>query len=127
MVNLAVFIEALKLTWIRRLLQSDSKWQDFIKFFIKSGKLVGCSTEYIKKELINIKNPFWIDVFQSWIKYIEKLVVDDEFILKSPIFFNKNILIGGQTIHYDKRLSRFFVESKSTNKFSTICGDKTGH
>ena len=55
MVNLAAFIEALKLTWIRRLLQSDSKWQDFIKFFIKSDKLVGCSTEYIKKELINIK------------------------------------------------------------------------
>ena len=89
MVNLAAFIEALKLTWIRRLLQSDSKWQDFIKFFIKSDKLVGCSTEYIKKELINIKNPFWIDVFQSWIKYNEKLVVDDEFILKSPIFLTK--------------------------------------
>ena len=102
MVNLAAFIEALKLTWIRRLLQSDSIWQDFIKFFIKSDKLVGCSTEYIKKELINIKNPFWIDAFQSWIKYNEKLVVDDELILKSPIFFNKNILIGGQTIYYDK-------------------------
>ena len=99
MVNLAAFIEALKLTWIRKLLQSDSKWQDFINFFIKSDKLVGCSTEYIKKELINIKNLFWIDVFQSWIKYNEKLVVDDEFILKSPIFFNKNILIGGLTIY----------------------------
>ena len=58
MVNLAAFIEALKLTWIRRLLQSDSKWQDFIKLFIKSDKLVGCSTEYIKKESINIKNLF---------------------------------------------------------------------
>ena len=52
--------------------------------------------------MINIKNPFWIDVFQSWIKYNEKLVVDDEFILKSPIFFNKNILIGGLTIYYHK-------------------------
>ena len=54
--------------------------------------------------MINIKNPFWIDVFNSWIKYNEKLVVDDEFILKSPIFYNKNILIGGQTIYYDKWL-----------------------
>ena len=43
-----------------------------------------------------------IDVFQSWIEYNEKLVVDDEFILKSPIFYNKNILIGKQTIDYDK-------------------------
>ena len=46
--------------------------------------------------------PFLIDVFQSWIEYNEKLVVDDEFILKSPIFYNKNILIGKQTIDYDK-------------------------
>ena len=30
MVNFAAFIEALKLTWIRRLLQSILKWQDFI-------------------------------------------------------------------------------------------------
>ena len=48
------------------------------------------------------KNLFWIDVFQSWIKYNEKLVVDDEFILKSPIFYNKNILIGEQTMYFDK-------------------------
>ena len=41
-------------------------------------------------------------ISQSWIKYNEKLVVDDEFILKSPILFNKNKLIGGQTIYYDK-------------------------
>ena len=72
------------------------------QFFIKSDKLVGCSTEYIKKELINVTNSFWIDVFQSWIKYNEKLAVDDEFILKSPIFYNKNILIGGQIIYYYK-------------------------
>ena len=101
MMNLAAFIEALKLTWIRRLFQSESEWQDFIKKIIKSDKLVWCSTEYIKKELINLKNPFWIDVFQSWIKYNEKLGVDNEFILKSPIFYNKNILIVGQTIYYD--------------------------
>ena len=50
--------------------------------------------------MLNIKkNPNWIDVYQSWIKYNEKLVVDDDFILKSPIFFNKNILIGRQTIY----------------------------
>ena len=32
MVNLAPFNRALKLTWMRRLLESDSKWQD-IDFF----------------------------------------------------------------------------------------------
>ena len=116
-------------------------------FFIKSDKLVGCSTEYIKKELININNPFWKDIFQSWIKYNEKLVVDDEFTLKSPIFFNKNILIGGQTIYYDKWfkngvrfindlvkdngffsvIKNFWKEQEYKQIFYKIRGDNTGH
>ena len=39
---------------------------------------------------------------QSLIKCNEERVVDDEFILKSQMFYNKNILIGGQTIYYEK-------------------------
>ena len=41
-----------------------------------------------------------MDVFQRLIKFNEKLVADNEIILKSPIFQNKNILIGGQAIFH---------------------------
>ena len=63
--NIATFIEALKLIWIRRLLQSDSKWQDVIKKFVEPDKLAGYNTAYIKKDLINIIYPFWIYVIQK--------------------------------------------------------------
>ena len=68
----------------------------------RTRELVRCTTEYIKKESINIKKTFWIDVFQKIIKYNEKLVVDNEFILVSPIFYNKNLLIGRKTIYCAK-------------------------
>ena len=95
MVNLKAFIEALKLTWIRRLLNADRKWQDFIKLDIEIEKLVGCNTQYIKKKLYNMKNEFWIDVLKGLIKLSEKSVskIDEDLILQTPIFHNKNIKI----------------------------------
>ena len=63
--NIAAFIEALKLIWIRRLLQSDSKWQDVIKTFVEPDKKAGCKKAYIKKELINLIYSFWIYVIQK--------------------------------------------------------------
>ena len=47
MVNLNAFIDALKLTEIRRIFATDSKWQDFIKLHIEYQKLIGCSAQYI--------------------------------------------------------------------------------
>ena len=44
----------LDLNWLKL----DSKWQDFVIFFIKPDNFVDCSTEYIQKELINIKKNF---------------------------------------------------------------------
>ena len=103
MVNLKAFIEALKLTWIRRLLNADRKWQDFIKLDIEIEKLVGCNTQYIKKKLYNMKNEFWIDVLKGLIKLSEKSVskIDEDLILQTPIFHNKNIKIDGKDIYYD--------------------------
>ena len=102
MVNLQAFIEALKLTWIRRLLNTDRKWQDFIKLDLEVEKLVSCNTEYIKKKINKMKNNFWIDVLKGFIKFNEKNIMDEETILKTPIFNNQNIQINGKDIYYDK-------------------------
>ena len=79
--------------------------------FIKSDKISRMQYRIHHKKLINtsIKKIFFIDVFQSWIKYNEKLVVGNEVILKSPIFYNKNILIGGQTINILKPSSNWLL------------------
>ena len=102
MVNLKAFIDAHKLTWIRRLLNTDSKCQEFIKLHIEIEKLIGCNTQYIKRKIDSIKTNFWIDVLISLIKFNEKSIVDEEKMFKTPIFYNKNIKIGREDIYNDK-------------------------
>ena len=48
MINIKVFFDALVLTWLRRLITYDSKWQHFIKSYIDLNKLMGCHLNYIE-------------------------------------------------------------------------------
>ena len=50
MINLNAFIKALKTTWIRRILLSDSKWQEFIKEYVDLDKMVSCNIEYVRQK-----------------------------------------------------------------------------
>ncbi|MCG7891056.1 MAG: reverse transcriptase family protein, partial [Candidatus Thiodiazotropha endolucinida] len=111
MINLNAFIEALKSTWIRRLLLNDGKWQDIIKLDIEIDKLAGCNTKYAEKCIANIKNEFWKDVLQSFINVNKKKLISENNILQTPIFYNENIKIGGSHIFYCswyKKGIRFF-------------------
>ena len=148
MVNLQAFIEALKLTWIRRLLNTDRKWQDFIKLDIEVEKLLSCNTEYLVENIKKMKNSFWIDVLKSFIKFNRKNTLDEEDILKTPIFHNQCIKIGGKVIFNNiwfKKGIRFindlvkengeffsydeFLEKKwkFTNKLPSIFGNSTNN
>lgn len=100
MVNVNAFIEALKLTWIRRLLLSDCKWQFFIKSEIKIETLAACKTKYIEKLINNVQNTFWKDVLQSFINMNKVIDTNEEQVLKSPLFYNDSIKIGGSYIYY---------------------------
>ena len=62
MVNLKAFIAALKSSWVRRLLNTDSKWQAFIEI----DKLTSCHNKYIEEKIKVIKNQFWVDTFTSF-------------------------------------------------------------
>ena len=53
MINLIGFIDALKSTWIRRLLTTDSKWHALITSQIEVDKLTGYNMKYV--EMIELK------------------------------------------------------------------------
>ena len=94
MVNIKAFMEALKLTWIRRLLTEDCKWQIFIKQYLDIDKLTGCNTKYLEKVILELPNYVWKDVLQSLININKKSVYTDASILKSPIYYHHQIKIG---------------------------------
>ena len=100
MINITAFIDALKSTWIRRLLMTDSKWQIFIKQYIQIEKLTSCGIKYLQETIINLPNKFWIDVLLSLINLNKKMVLSDEDVLKSPLYYNDNIKIDGTSIFF---------------------------
>ena len=66
MVNIQVFIKALRVTWSRRVIQNHKKmsWYalsgiDFQKVFFSLG--LGYASQFKQ----NIQNPFWKDVLQN--------------------------------------------------------------
>ena len=107
MINIVAFIDALKSTWIRRLLMTDSKWQIFIKQYIQIEKLTGCGMKYVQETISNIPNKFWKDVLLSLINLNTKMVLTEEDVLKSPLYYNNNIKIDGSSI-YLKTWGRLF-------------------
>ena len=100
MINIKAFIDALKLTWLRRLITYDSKWQHFIKSYIDLNKLMGCHLNYIEHCKKSLKNPFWVDVLNAFIKINSEKVLNEDQVLKCPLFYNNNIKVGGTHIYY---------------------------
>ena len=99
MINIKTYAEALKLTWIRRILQKESKWQLLLKTLISVEKLFCCGSEYIKSTLPLLKNDFWKDVFKALWKFELLLEVDFEkkHCHQMPIFYNKYLKIGSNS------------------------------
>ena len=66
-------MQAMKTTWIRRLLKPNNKWSTIleeqfpeIKHFTKYG------TDFLQKNLYKMKNKFWKDVFIAWTNLCKK-------------------------------------------------------
>lgn len=100
MINLNAFIQALKSTWIRRLLIANNKWQVFVKEHVNISKLTGCNMVCIENMIGTVENKFWKDVLHSLININKKTELKESDLLKSPIFYNNNIKIGGTHIFY---------------------------
>ena len=74
MINLLAYIKALKITWIRRILNSDGVWQNLLLHRIKLDHLLQFGIEYVEKVLKYIKNKFWKDVLISWRDMVKKTI-----------------------------------------------------
>ena len=103
MINLKAFLYSLKLSWFKRLFQTTAKWQNILKTLIDTDLLSKCGYEYIHVCLNKCQNLFWKDVFKAWVHFSETKEIKDvreDSILKLPLWYNKNIIIGKKTIFY---------------------------
>ena len=120
MINLKAFSQALKITWLRRVLQKESKWQLFIKRAVAVERVFSCGSQYTKATLQKLKNNFWKDVFKALLVFQQQVNVNmDKFnILQTPVFDNELLTIGGKSFFYeswfDKGICYFrdFIDSQ---------------
>ena len=92
MVELKSFIKALKISWLRRILQQSdaSSWKDLS--FINCSQLFSVGGCYAAKLSSDLQNPFWKDLLHVWAEFCNILPVENiGQILESPLWYNENI------------------------------------
>ena len=91
MIHISSFVKALKLTWIRRILQTNSSWVNLFNESTQCSIKSVCDfgNEYLRCRLKEIINPFWKDVLQSLCDFVTLLPKRNiSAVLKSPLWHN---------------------------------------
>ena len=108
MVEFRSFMHSLKLSWLRRLLTEDKKWKNIIEnTFPDLYNFSKFGIDFTERDLKEIKNPFWKDVFNAWVLFGRKVEVTtwNDF-LAQPLWFNPLVKVGGKTICYKKMVKK---------------------
>ena len=83
--NIVTFDQTLKLSWLRRYLQSNSKWTLFPKAFeLEEAFIFG--PDYLDRIIEMTSNKFWKDVIRS----LQMLWKSEAVILNTPLWLNSN-------------------------------------
>ena len=97
--NITKYIQALKITWIRRLYNSNHKWK---KVFLDAFPLAKDINKIGTDLPMNGCNAFWSDVIRSYKEFGRFISVDStNSFIAEPIFYNVNFKIGNQPFFYE--------------------------
>ena len=100
--NIDIFSKALKISWIKRLFSGEAgTWTSLFATATEDfgGNYIWLCTDKSPQFLKKL-NPFWQDVYKSWLELANSDVKDDP--RRQPIFHNPNILISGKPFFYPK-------------------------
>ena len=89
------FIKALKISWLRRVIQQANNTTWYILNPIDFDKVLSLGGEYARNLAVNIRNPFWKDILISWADFSKEVKFEEiKYILSSPIWFNTHLRNG---------------------------------
>ena len=90
MINLNLFILALKTTWVRKLFRTECKWDNILFSTINQEQLFNFGNGYISYIKENVKNKFWKNVFHAWYTFMDKEEnFTWEYFSSSPLWMSK--------------------------------------
>ena len=89
------FIKALKISWLRRVIQQANNTTWHILNPIDFDKVLSLGGEYARSLAINLRNPFWKDVLISWADFCREVKPEEiKSILSAPLWFNSHLRNG---------------------------------
>ena len=122
--DINLYIQALKLSWLRRLTSNPSaKWNYILRAKHPEIKnLESYGSKYLQGK---IQNPFWRDVLTALdILNVKTDLNTAEDLLAEPLFWNEKFKIGGKTLYFKdwKTNNLFSVKSviKENGSFLTL-------
>ena len=111
MIHLDSYVKALKLTWVRRIINGESQWKTIFLELTKCNTvfLMQFGIDYYKKCEKTTKNIFWKEVLKTLMEFAlqfkQQNVTD---ILYSPVWYNPKVKMGNQSIFYNKFYQKGF-------------------
>ena len=105
MVDTRAYIDALNITWLRRLLVSEgSAWSFLAQVILGTHNLTvleGGSFRFPANNRFYVRNQFWADVLNSWHKFTScHKPTTHRDVLKSSLWFNDLVKVGNKCIFY---------------------------
>ena len=90
MVHLISFIKALKVSWLRRVIHSETaNWCAFA--FINFSKVISTGRVYAINQRNALDNPFWKDILDAWADFCKIYKAENiQFIQYSSVWYNSN-------------------------------------
>ena len=112
MIQIESFIKALKLTWVRRIIKSESQWKNLFLELTKSDPILflQAGIDYYKKCENSTKNLFWKEVLKTLIDFVSEFKTNNiAGILSTPIWYNPSIKIGNKSVFYKNFMTMVFT------------------
>ena len=90
--NIKKFNEALKISWIKRLIDGTGSWHNIFQYMVFYHKKLfwELDIDSLKVCETTISNPFWKDVIKSWYKYKE-IYINEIDVRTFPLIRPSNI------------------------------------
>ena len=94
--NLRIFIQALKISWLRKLLCTNHKWKNIVLNNYPLLKEIGTLGPSIP---CHYRNVFWTDVMNGYTSFFYKIHPNtSQELLAEPMLFNERITIGKRVL-----------------------------
>ena len=95
MININIFVKALKISWFRRHILNQNSISWYMLSQIDFQKLFTMGPGHVQEIINDIDNPFWTDILKNWYQFCNSLEVESfKDVLDSPIWYNKYFING---------------------------------